>query len=153
MDLSDKTREAAANFLHNAIMDAVMDSDQHLSRMARGWLFLDAPPRPSEITNPHPLGFIVACKKLGVDWYELNQVLRQAVDIGEQKRHLTLVQAPEPCHNLEHENTITLTNRYYPSQRAGSFNQLHCAPLSAAEIAQVAHSSAETKPDSVSDYR
>ena len=151
MGLSE-TREAAASFLHNAIMDAIMDSDQHLSRMARGWLFLDAPPRPNEITNPHPLGFIAACQKLGLDWYELNQVLRQAIDIGDIDRNLKLVQTPEPCYNPEHENTITLTNRYYPSQGAGSFNQLHCAPLSVAEIAQAAYPSAEAQSDALSDY-
>lgn len=145
MDLSDKTKEVAAEFLHHAIMDAIMDSDQHLSRLARGWLFLDAPPRPSEIFNPHPLGFIAACKKLGVDWYELNQILRQVIDINENEaRHLTLVQDPEPCHTLDHENTITLTNRYNPGEGAGSFNKLHCSPMPPSKVSPLAYPGKET---------
>ena len=129
MDLSDKTREAAALFINQAIMDAVMDSDQHLSRMARGWLFLDAPPRPNEITNPHPLGFITACQKVGIDWYELNQTLRQAIDIKEDSRSLRLVSACEPCDNLEHENTTSAINRRSSSEGTRSNQGLHRSPL------------------------
>lgn len=110
-------------FLKDAICDAILEKDPLLTAMAREWLFLDRPPTPEEIFNPHPLGFLVTCDILGLNWYELNKHLKIAADIKEPK--LSIVQSSELMYNSEHEATITAINSDRTSQAQECLDKLY----------------------------
>lgn len=123
MDIKGKARLDAANFLKDAILDAILDKDPVLTLMARQWLYLDRPPTPEEIFYPHPLGFLVTCDILGLNWYELNKHLKIAADIKEPK--LSLVQSSELMYNNEHETTITASYSDRTRQAQECLSQLY----------------------------
>lgn len=90
-------REIAAQMIQSAICDAVCED----SLRAKKWLLLHRDPSEIEIIAPPMYSFIYVCSVLGLNWYNLRQSLRGAVDLDE----FLVVQTNEPCYDIKNGNS------------------------------------------------